>query len=872
MIERLAPADLLEEIKGDLYEMYLLDAKKVGDRRAGSIYVRRAIGFLVKNFFWKRPTQRRHNMTGSYFKMARRSLLANKGTAAINIFGLVIGIASALAIISVISFELSFDTFHSDYDNIYRMVRISGPDKTEFRGGISYPVAPALKELSSIKKIVDVEYLGGDVIVDVLSSDGKFERQFFEDKAMAAIEPEFFDMFDYAGRPVKWISGSPAVSLKEQRSLVLTRSIGKKYFGDEDPVGRTLRFQKVFDFKITGVIDDLPVNTDLPFGLLVSYSTMQLIAKDMINDWVGVNDGHTVYIRLQDGATKEEVEEQIARIHAAHVDKDLAATREYRLQPLSEVHFDARFGNFSRRTISHETILALQLIVLCLLGIGCINYVNLATAQSTLRTKEIGMRKVMGSSQRSLIMQFLVETFVTVSMAGLLAMVIVFLFMPSITNLLGLRMNISPFDPLLWMSMIGIVLIVTICAGLYPAQLISRFNPIVAIKSQFNTGRIGGVNLRKALVVLQFTAVQILAVATFMVVLQMEFFRNVDMGFDRSATIITIRAFSEDPTLKSSFENETRKLPFVKNVSKSFTLPSGVVRNRSSRNIGKPDASSLPDFRSFEHCAIDENFLDLYGIKLLAGRNLTPLDSERNILVNEALMRDLGYQTPRGIVGVQLKRGDGMMVNVVGVINDYYGNSLKERADNVAMNALARDYRQFSIKLDLSAGQDLTNALTELERTWKSIYPEQAFHFRFFDENISMFYEQEAKYSKLFQIFSAMFIGIGCLGLYGLITFIANRKGKEIAIRKTLGASVGNIIVMFSREYAALIVLSFAIAVPIAWYGVSEWLSNFSNQIDVQWWLFALPGLIVLLIALTVVCAKSFNAAMANPVEKLKTE
>jgi putative ABC transport system permease protein len=445
-------------------------------------------------------------------------------------------------------------------------------------------------------------------------------------------------------------------------------------------------------------------------------------------------------------------------------------------------------------------------------------------------------------------------------------------FMPSLAAMLGLQVSINFSDPFLWITLALIIAIVTISAGLYPALLISRFNPLTAIKNRFAAGRVAGISLRKTLVVFQFTATQVLAVATFIVVAQMDFFRNVDMGFDRNAAVVTIRLSNNDQASLSSFESELRRLPFVENVAKSFTLPSGVDRNRNSRNIGKPEANDVQDFQNYEYSAIDENFLDLYGIRLIAGRNLTPADSSKNMLVNETLMKNLGYTNPQEIVGEELKLGGDGMVHVVGVINDYYGNSLKERVDNIALDASPDRYRQVSVRLNLAAGQNMTEVLTRLEQTWKSIYPEHVFQFRFLDDNIAMFYEQELKYSRLFQAFSTMFVLIGCLGLYGLITFVANRKGKEIAVRKTLGASVANIIVMFSREYIVLITVSFALAVPIAWYGVKEWLMNFENHIDVQWWLFAAPGAIVLAIALAVVSMKSFNAAIANPVDKLRNE
>jgi putative ABC transport system permease protein len=871
LIDHLAPEYLAEEIKGDLYEMFLSDADRYNDSRARLRYSWRVIGFLTKAFFWKRPHHQNQYMTGNYFKIARRSLLANKGTTAINVLGLVIGIASALAIISIIRFELSFDTFHTDHKNIYRMVRVSGADLSEFRTGIPYALPPAMKDISSIRKITKMEYLGG-ASVDIVSADGKSEKQFVEEGGVVTVEPEFFDVMDFADNPIKWISGDPKTSLGNPGSLVITSAMAKKYFGDESPIGQTLRFQKAFDFKITGVIEDFPSNTDFPFTMLVSYASMPLLFEERMADWVSVNDGHTMYVVLQDGADVKDVEKQIAAVHAANVGKDLSAHRHYFLQPLREVHFDPKFGTFSRRTITHETILALELIVLCLLAVGCINYVNLSTAQSTLRSKEIGMRKIMGSSQKNLVMQFLVETLVIVLIAACAALGLVAAFMPWLVSMLGLQVKIDFLDSFLWVALATIIAAVTLCAGLYPAFMISRFNPISTIKNQFATGRIVGVSLRKTLVVVQFTATQVLAVATFIVVAQMEFFRNVDMGFDRNAAVVTIRLLNNDPSSLSSFETELRRLPFVQNVAKSFTLPSGVVRNRSSRNIGKPDANDVQDYQNYEYCAVDENFLDLYGIRLVAGRNLTAADSSKNIIVNEALMRNLGYTNPLDIVGAELKIGGDGPVHVVGVINDYYGNSLKERVDNIALDANAGRFHQVSVRLDLAAGQSMTDVLTKLEQTWKSIYPEHAFQARFLDDNIAMFYAQELKYSRLFQIFSIMFVLIGCLGLYGLITFIANKKGKEVAVRKTLGATVGNIIVMFSREYVALITVSFALAVPIAMYGVNEWLSNFENHVAVQWWLFAVPGVIVLAIALAVVCMKSFSAAVANPVDKLRNE
>jgi putative ABC transport system permease protein len=533
LIERLAPEHLAEEIRGDLYELFLADVKHYHARAARRRYIWRVIGFLAKTFFWKRQTHRNHYMTGNDFTLAKRSLLAHKGTTTINVLGLVIGIASALAIISIIRFELSFDTFHTDHTNIYRVVRVSGDDLSEFRTGVPYALPPAMKDISSIRKLTKLEYLGG-ASVDILSVDGKFERQFVEDGGVVTVEPEFFDVIDFAGKPIKWISGSSAISLRDPGSVVVTRATAKKYFGEENPIGKALRLQKMLDVKVTGVIEDFPSNTDFPFSMLVSYASMPLLFGERMSDWVSVNDGHSVYVALQPGVEVKDVEEQLATLHAAHVGKDLVTYRHYFLQPLREVHFDPKFGTFSKRTITHNTIFALELIVLCLLGVGCINYVNLSTAQATLRSKEIGMRKIMGSSQKNLIVQFLVETLVIVVIAAFVALGLVAVLMPSLVSMLELPVKINFLDSFLWGTLASIIAAVTLCAGLYPAMVISKFNPLTAIKTQFYTGRIAGISLRKTLVVIQFTATQVLAVATFIVVAQMDFFRSVDMGFDRA--------------------------------------------------------------------------------------------------------------------------------------------------------------------------------------------------------------------------------------------------------------------------------------------------------------------------------------------------
>lgn len=875
LIDNLAPNDLAEEIRGDLYEMFEKDLSEKGSRAARLNYVRNGLGFLLKSFFWKRNPSNVNSsiMLLSYFKMARRSLAAYKGTAAINILGLVIAIASAMVILTVIRFELSFDKFHSDSENIYRLVRVSGDDMSEYRTGISYPVPVALRsEIPALKdNIVSMEYFGG-VNVDVLDASGTSVNRYREETGCTLLEQDFFKMFDYKGTNFKWIAGNPETALAEPFSVVITRSLAKKYFGDTNVLGKSLQFQHEHTCKVTGVLEDFPPNTDFPFTIMVSYPTLEKLAGDNVNNWVNVNDTHCTYIKLSASTTREEMESLIAKVHAGHTPKELHESRHYLLQKLHDVHYEAQFGNFNNRTISKPTLLGLGLVGIFLLLTGSINYINLATAQSTLRSKEIGLRKVMGSNRINLMAQFLTETFLIVSVAGIIALALSSVLLINMQELLNITIHDSLLtDPLVWLSLFAIIIGVTLVAGIYPSLMISNFNPVTALKNKFGINTIGGISLRKVLVVVQFTITQMLVVGTFIVVSQMRYFQTQDMGFTTDAIVNIQVPYGKWSTLEALRE-KLQQHSFVSDVAFSYTFPSGRNRNRSYMDIGKPDASAMKDYQIFEYSPIDPNYLGLYNIKMLAGRNLKLSDSTGNILINGSLAKRLQFENPEKALGQELKIGGGDKVTVVGVVDDFYSNSLKESVDNMAMFLKPDHYRRLSVKLSVASTADMSGAVQDIEKIWTSFYPEHIFIYDYFDENVAAFYAQEEKYAKLFQMFSFIFLAIGCLGLYGLITFVVNRRGKEVAIRKVLGASLSSILVLFSKEYVQLILLSFILAIPATYFVVNDWLSNFANHIELKWWYFATPGMMVLLIALIVVASKSMRAANANPVDKLKYE
>jgi putative ABC transport system permease protein len=871
LVERLAPRRYREDIMGDLGEMFTQDSLH-SDAYARRRYTMNGIGFLFKAFFWKEKHHPQHNlMIGSYFKMARRSLMAYKTTTAINVLGLVIGIATALVILTVTRFEKSFDTYHTQAANTYRLVRVSGADMSEFRTGISFPVPSAIEaEVPELTDVTSMEYFGG-ANVEILNKDGNTVDKYREESGFAFVESNFFTVFDFKDTDFKWIEGSPE-SLAKPFTMVLTQSMAKKYFGDTNPIGQFIKLQRKNDFTVAGIISDLPSNSDFPFTVLLSYASLpKIYGEQRVLDWVSVNDSHHTYVTIPAGTATDIVEKKIAKSHAAHTWKELSDSRHYLLQKLSDVHFDAKFGTYMRRTISRETLLGLSAVAIFLLLAASINYINLSTAQSSLRAKEIGLRKVMGSIRRQVMTQYFLETFIVVLSAAFVALMIsqvLMFYLQSLLDVPSASIGLPDMQTLLTVSIIAVA--ITVVAGFYPALVLSRLNPIASLKSRFATDRVAGFSFRKVLVVAQFTLTQIMVVGTYIVVAQMHYFGNTNMGFDKD-NVIAARIPVRDPAVLQSLENKLRAQAFVSDVSYSYTLPGGVRRNGHYADIGLPEAASMHDFQVYEYISIDGSFLDLYKIKLLAGRNLVLTDTAANILINETLLKSLALGTPSEAVGRKLKMGDGSAVTVVGVVSDYYSNSMKEAPGNIVMVMAPENYSIMSIKLHTTSGKRaLQDAISTVDKIWSETFPEFMFSYTFLDENIAAYYVQEDRYAKLFQLFSFVLLTIGSLGLYGLITFVVNRKGKEVAIRKVMGATISNILMLFTREYLLLILLSFALAVPVSLYAVNDWLSNFKNHIGLSWYLFVIPGVLVLVIALLVILSKSMKAATLNPVDKLR--
>ncbi|MGE0770509.1 MAG: ABC transporter permease [Cyclobacteriaceae bacterium] len=881
------PPHLLEEIEGDLMQRYERDLKAASAQVSDTLEVsdtnQRAVRRANRRLLWNtlryfRPgiiLRNKFNyssyhlmMFSNYFKMGIRSLLARRTNAVINAIGLSIGIACTILILNIVRFETSFDQFHSDAERNYRIVRISQIEgQEEYRTGVVYPLPPALRnEVPAIEHIASVLYWSwGGMQVEIPDAAGE-NRKFQEAKGFAMVEPTFFRVFDFSNSSFRWLAGSPEKSLTEPLNVVLTRSMAIKYFGTTDVLGKTLKLDQDWDCTVTGVVEDLPANTDFPFTIMLSYSTLYGSIGDRMTNWWSVGSNES-YVKLAPGATRGEVEAQIETVHASHTPRELHSFRKYKLQPLAEVHTDSRFGNFNQRIVSSGKVQTLAIIGIFLLITACINYINLATAHSSLRSKEIGIRKVLGGLRQHLVLQFIVETFLITLVAATAGLLMAEWANNQFQRLVSVPTSeLLLLDPFILQSVVFIVLLVSLAAGFYPAIVISGFNPLLAIKNKLSAVT-GSIQLRQVLVVLQFSVTLVFVIAAFVVTHQMLFFRNIDLGFAREA-IVNVELQNSDRQRLQLLSNALNADSHFADASFSSSIPAGYKRPTSFVDMRKKE-SNEKDNLVVEYQRVDVQYIPLYEMALAAGRNFIPTDSLAGTIINQTLAAKLGFTSDEEAIGQEVVLA-GRNFNIVGVIEDYHSKSLKEEVDKIALVLSSDRLHMASIKLNRA--QPLNESLGALEQIWSNLYPESAISYRFLDENIATYYREEAKFSKLLQVFSIILVGVGCLGLYGLITFVVERKMKALAIRKVFGAGIVDLFINTSRDYLGLLLISLLIAVPIAYEFLRQWLDGFAYHVSLQWWMLLLPCGIVFAITLLAVSRQILKGARVNPVETLKYE
>jgi putative ABC transport system permease protein len=823
---------------------------------------------------WAYDKLTRNYMIRNYLKIAKRNLLHNKAYAAINITGLAVGIAVCLVIFIIIQYQTSFDNFHSKKDRVYRMLTEYHHAETgtvSYGKDLAFPIPKGLKTEFPQMEVAPIFASQNDHLI-IPDSNGSPKKIFKEQRGLFITSASFFKMFDF---PL--LAGSYA-SLNDPNNIFLTKETAEKYFGDwKTAMGKTMKIQVggyMFEHgtdvvRVSGILASIPANSDFQLKVVVSYGTA--FTGDYLSqntEWDETVIDYGCYVMLPPNTTANSFNEQLntySRKVESPDNKD-----SHILQPLSAVHYDTQVGNYSNKTISRSLLNVLWLIAAFILLIACVNFINLSTAQAVNRAKEVGVRKVLGSSKGQLQAQFIVETFLIVMGAVLLAVVVAIFALPSVGRLLDLSLSFNIFsNPAIIIFLVGVLVIVTALAGFYPAIVLSRFNPVNALKSKLTGNPAKGISLRRGLVVGQFVIAQALIIGTIVIVRQMDYFMNQPLGFDKEAVINA--PFRVDSVSMSKMEYAKNRLLALNNVKAvTFSSNTPIENGDDTWSALKYDhAQKESGFKAITKFA-DDDYVRTYKLTLIAGRDLKPSGLTREFLVNESLLKSLGIKNPEDILNKQISIwGDRITCPVVGVVKDFNDRSFRDKLAPLLITTNGTMYNQAGIKL---ATGNLPATIESVKAIWEQTFPDMVFEYKFLDEKIGNFYKQENQLSQLYKLFSAIAIFLSCLGLYGLASFMAVQRIKEVGIRKVLGASAGSIVYLFSKEFIILIAIAFTIAAPIAWYYMHQWLQDYVYRINISWWLFAAGGLAAIIIALATISFQAVKAAMANPVRSLRSE
>jgi len=796
-------------------------------------------------------------MLKNYFKIGWRNLLRNKAYATINIVGLSLGIACAILIFTLISFHLSFDNFHPDSSRIYRITTEFHAEKIDYNAAVPQPLGKAFRDDYSFAEQTARIVAWHDNLITV--TDGEEIKKFKEEKGVAYTEPGFFDIFNF---PL--VLGDKRTALSQPHSALITESIAKKYYGSANPIGKTFRMDNKLDFTVTGVLRDFPANTDRKQQIYVSYDALHdrfpWFGSD--SSWDDVYSGSMCYVRLKPSVTPAQVNNVFPQLSRKYFDARNAKIYHFKLQPLSDIHFNKDYNGY----LDKKYLWALGLIGLFLIVTACVNFVNLATAQALNRSREVGIRKVLGSLRAQLFWQFIAETTLITCTALLLAYGMASLSLPLLNQLLKSNMELHLLDsPWLATFLALLTIVVIFFSGSYPGLVLARFQPILALRNKISQASVGGFSLRRILVVTQFAICQMLIIGAIVIGGQMYYSKSVDLGFDKDA-IVSLPIPTQDKTKMNTLRDQLAAIPGVEKLTLCHQPPaSGSNNNTNIRYENKAED---------EHWYInmkgaDDQYLKTFGLQLVAGRNFYPSDTTREFLVNETVAQKLGL-TPQQLIGHRIAiNGSTTGLPIVGVVKDFHNYSLHNKIAPICIMPDYNDYNNISIKLNM---RNTHAALASFEKIWSSTYPEYFYSYQFLDEGIAGFYEMDKIMLVLVEVFAGIAIFIGCLGLYGLVSFMALRKTKEIGVRKVLGAGISNILWLFGKEFARLLLIAFAIAAPVAWWVMQLYLRDFEYKIKIGAGVFLLSIFVTFLIATLTVGYRSIRSALANPVKSLRTE
>jgi putative ABC transport system permease protein len=808
-------------------------------------------------------------MLRNYLKIALRNLTKYKFISFVNIFGLTIGLACCLLILTFVTHELSYDKYQPNADRVYRVTRsfnnIETGAVTLNLSTVAPPFGPLLQnDFKQIENMTRVLQNGTTAI--------RYDEKIATEEEVYFADDQFMDFFH-----TEVVKGNPKRALTEPYSIMMTEEVAKKYFGNDEPLNKVIRINlgTYIDFKVTGIFKPFPSNTHFHPEMMLSFSSLNdtLIygAENLRTNWG--NNSFFTYIRLPEKVNPKQLESQFPAFLDKHLEDGPNKSSQWTalgLQKITDIHLTSHTDYEAEQNGDIKQVFNFSAIALFILLIACINYMNLSTARSTLRAREIGIRKTVGALRKEIMAQFLYESVLVSLIAMVLAFGITWLVLPWLNALSGKNLSISILFG--WKILVPLLLVpfvVGILSGLYPAIFMSLFQPVKVLKGFLKRGG-GNVSFRKVLVTLQFTISIILIICTAVVFSQMRYMQKKALGFDKDH-VVTLPYVSSLNDRYDAFRTELLNNAAIKEVGRSSRIPTGRLLDAMGARMMKGD-SLAPVSADIKFVSADHDFISAYGVKVVAGRGFSrefSLDTG-SFLVNEAAVKALGFNNKEDVLGKDFGYGN-RKGKLIGVFNDFHFESLHQKIVPLVllMPRNANNYNRISIK---AGGDNVPGVLAHIEKTWKTFLPDAPYQHTFLDENFGRLYEAEERQKTLFTTFSFLAIFIACLGLFGLSAFTIGQRVKEIGIRKVMGASLATIVKLLSKDFLKLVVIAAIIAFPVAWYFMDQWLRDFAYRIAMPWWVFIVAGVIAAIIALVTISFQAIKAGVANPVKSLRTE
>lgn len=816
-------------------------------------------------------------MIKSYFITAIKAMGKNKVFTAINVLGLAIGISASLVIYLIVNYHFSFDQFEKDNDRVYRVTsNFDFSGEAYHNSGVCDPMEKAVKkEVTGLDAVIPFRTwnLPGKLTVPVAGKDPVY---FKDQQDIVFADSNYFNLVQY-----EWLAGSPATSLTAPYQTVLTESRAKLYFPDlgiQQITGKEFYLNDTVRAQVTGIVKDLAKNSDFTFKVFMSYATLEntSLKPDDWNEWNNTNGAQQLFIKVAGGIKPAQIEKQIAALYARYNKKEAGDNSKtwHTLQPLTNLHFNADYDVYGLTPAHKPTLYSLLAVAAFLLILGCINFINLTTAQAAKKAKEIGIRKTMGSSKKQLVAQFLSETFLLTFIATLLSIALTPLILKAFSGFIPKDLHFDLLSqPNIIVFLLLLVIAVTLLSGFYPAMVLSSFKPVLVLKNQAyaTTGQTRNVWLRKSLTVSQFVIAQVFIMGAILVSRQITYSINKDLGFKKDAIIyLQTNYFDTIKTNKPLLVEKLKAIPEIAQVSLSSTTPSsgntwsGTIKYKDGKKEIETDVQ-----QKFG----DTNYINLYKIKLLAGTNYEQSDTVKSFLINETYAHILGFNNLQEAIGKKIE-WSGKQLPISGVVADFHQKSLRELIKPITISSWNNPERTLNIALQPqnSEGTAWKNAFAKIEKAWKEVYPQDDFEYTFFDKDIERFYKAEQDISSLLMWATGLAVFISCLGLLGLVIYTTNQRTKEIGVRKVLGASVSQIFELIAKDFLLLVLIAFVIAAPLAWIGMHKWLETFAYRTSISWWIFFTAGTSMILIALLTLAFQTIKAALANPVKSLRTE